>query len=275
MKNLISNMLFQKIFNKVFALTFGTITHVDTKIPAVALTFDDGPHPHFTPRVLDILSDYDARATFFMIGKAASQYPHVVKQVAEAGHSIGNHSWDHQSFTDLTKKQRRDQICKCKKALYPYGEMIFRPPKGYQHYASRLDAFFLKYKVITWNVLVEDWKDLTAETMLNILIANIEPGSIILLHDAVWDPLFQGVEDRTTMLEALERFLNRVHTRFQFVTVPDLLKLGRPQHRVGLKIHEVIFSPVMKIQPLRTAFTEGALKSLNTPPVFFPQKRRE
>ena len=206
-----------------------------TKIPAVALTFDDGPHPYFTPRVLDILSTYDARATFFMIGKRARQYPHLVKKVAKAGHSIGNHSWDHQPFIGLNSKERKGQIHACKKALYPYGEMIFRPPKGYQNYASRIDVFFLKYTVITWSLHVDDWKNRTAKAMMHKLTSSCRPGSIILLHDAVWDPEFEGVENRTSMLEALEEFLQRVHARFQFITVPELLKLGRPQRRSWIK----------------------------------------
>ena len=119
-----------------------TYKRVKTSQPVVALTFDDGPHPDFTPRVLDILSIYDARATFFMIGKRARQYPHLIKEVAEAGHSIGNHSWDHQPLIGLSRKERKGQIRACKKALYPYGEMIFRPPKGYQNHASRIDVFF-------------------------------------------------------------------------------------------------------------------------------------
>lgn len=234
-KSVISKMLFRKVFDKVFARTLGTITHVSTKAPAVALTFDDGPHPYFTPRVLDILSNYNARATFFMIGRAAKQYPHILKQVAQAGHLIGNHSWDHQSFPALTSKERRKQIRACREALSPYGENIFRPPKGYQNHASRLDAFFLKYEVITWSMHVEDWKAVRAEAMMDNLLSQVRSGSIILLHDAIWDPLFEGVEDRTPMLEALEGFLLRVHNRFQFLTVPELLKVGRPQRRSWIK----------------------------------------
>ena len=222
-------MVCKKILNKVFAFSCGTITHVNTGISAVALTFDDGPHPASTPYVLDILSKYDAKGTFFMIGKAARAYPHIVKQVAEAGHAIGNHSWDHQAFPALTGKERRQQIRACKEALHPYGESILRPPKGYQNYFSRLDALLLKYKVITWNIHVEDWKNVSTEAMVNNLLSRFRPGSIILLHDAVWDPVFDGAEDRTHMLKALEGFVNQIHNGIQLVTVPELLKLGKPR----------------------------------------------
>src|SRR5690242_18370490 len=88
---------------------FGTITHVSTSKPAVALTFDDGPDPVFTPRLLDILQQHHAKATFFMVGQAAERHPDIVKKVAAAGHAIGNLSWDHPSFPLLTGRERRDQ----------------------------------------------------------------------------------------------------------------------------------------------------------------------
>lgn len=76
----------------------GTITSVTTRAPVVALTFDDGPHLEYTPRLLDILQRYQASATFFMIGEVAQKHPELVQLVAQAGHAIGNHSWDHRFF---------------------------------------------------------------------------------------------------------------------------------------------------------------------------------
>jgi len=70
----------------------GTVTHVSTKDPVAALTFDDGPHPVFTPLLLEILGRHQARATFFMVGKTAGMYPELVRQVASEGHAIGLHS---------------------------------------------------------------------------------------------------------------------------------------------------------------------------------------
>ena len=80
----------------------GTITGVTTRDPVAALTFDDGPHPEYTPLLLNILERYQARATFFMIGDAAQRHPDLVRQVAQGGHAIGNHSWDHPFFPSLS-----------------------------------------------------------------------------------------------------------------------------------------------------------------------------
>jgi len=230
-----NSTLVDRVLNKIFRKYFPTITSVNTSEPAIALTFDDGPHPVYTPKVLDILSKYNAHGTFFMIGKAAKAYPHIVHQVAEAGHSIGNHSWDHQVLPNLTGKERRNQIIKCKQALYPYGDKYFRPPKGYQDYLSRLDAYVLKYLVVKWEFHVEDWKNYTAKTMKARLLSRSKNGSIILLHDAIWDPEFEGADDRTQMLDALDGFMNQLYRRYQFVTIPQMIKLGSPVLKSGIK----------------------------------------
>src|SRR6478735_7834989 len=84
---------------------FGVITHVDTTEAVVALTFDDGPHPQWTPRLLDLLDRHGAKATFFMVGEMAMRHPDLVDRVISAGHAIGNHSWNHPSFPAVTSSQ--------------------------------------------------------------------------------------------------------------------------------------------------------------------------
>src|SRR5262249_4930611 len=85
----------------------GALTEVKTDEPIAALTFDDGPHPIYTPALLDILQKHVAQATFFMVGTAATAQPAIVRQVAQAGHAIGNHSWDHPSFLSIRSPERR------------------------------------------------------------------------------------------------------------------------------------------------------------------------
>lgn len=209
----------------------GTITHVSTDDPVAALTFDDGPNPDFTPGLLDILKKHDARATFFMIGQAAKHYPELVKKVAEAGHAIGNHTWSHPSFTSISGKMRRKQLRECQKAISPYGERIFRPPRGHQSIVSRLDALLLRYKVIAWNLHAYDWEKHDGAWMVDKLMSGIKPGSIILLHDSLWDRSIKGAEDRSPMLEALDRFLALAGKTFRFITVPELLRHGYVQKK--------------------------------------------
>ena len=164
----------------------GTITCVSTKDPVAALTFDDGPDPNYTPRLLDVLRRYQAQATFFMIGEAAHKYPQLVRRVAQEGHAIGNHSWDHRFFPSLPGRERRQQIRACECALAPYMQRFFRPPYGAQSLASRVDALRLGYKVVAWNLDVKDWRDNDAERVAERLYVGVRPGSIVLLHDAIY-----------------------------------------------------------------------------------------
>jgi peptidoglycan-N-acetylglucosamine deacetylase len=123
----------------------GTISHVHTRESVAALTFDDGPDPEYTPRLLAILERYRAQATFFMTGKAAQAHPELVRRVAQAGHAIGNHSWDHPSFPLISGRERRAQIRACAQALVPYGSRLFRPPYTEQNLGSRIEREIKKF----------------------------------------------------------------------------------------------------------------------------------
>jgi peptidoglycan/xylan/chitin deacetylase (PgdA/CDA1 family) len=209
----------------------GTITNVETRDPVVSLTFDDGPHPEFTPRLLNILAGYQARATFFVVGESAQRYRELVRRVARAGHAICNHSWNHPSFPLTTGRERRAQIRACARAIAPYGERMFRPPYGHQNVASRLDALWLGYQVITWNVVAYDWLDHDAHWIANRLMDRIRPGSIVLLHEALYVTTEERYVDRGPTLEAVDMLLEQLSGGFRFVTVPELLQCGRAQRR--------------------------------------------
>ena len=152
-----SSQFVRKVYRRVMRHFLGSITHVATADPVAALTFDDGPHAEYTPRLLDILARHHARATFFMLGQSAIQYPDLLRRIAQAGHAIGNHSWDHASFPFITGRQRREQIRACARAIAPYGQRLFRPPYGEQSLASRLNILRMRYKVILFNCEVGDW----------------------------------------------------------------------------------------------------------------------
>src|SRR3954471_7971305 len=95
----------QRAMDAFYRWASGALTSVETTEPLVALTFDDGPDPTSTPTVLRLLERYGARATFFMVGAAAHRHPGLVGQIAEAGHAIANHSWDHASFPAISGRQ--------------------------------------------------------------------------------------------------------------------------------------------------------------------------
>ncbi len=198
----------------------GSISHVVTRDAVASLTFDDGPHSPTTPCLLGLLERYQARATFFMIGKAAQKYPELVRQVAQAGHVIGNHSWDHPHFRLISGSERREQIRLCERAITPHGQRFFRAPWGEQSLGMYFDALWLRYRVVNWNLDACDWIDDDAKNISDRVVSQIQPGSIILLHDG-----------REHMLEAVNMFLERLHGSFRFITVPELLQHGRPVRR--------------------------------------------
>jgi len=214
----------------------GTITHVVTESPLVALTFDDGPDPVWTPRLLEILAARDARATFFMLGRSAARHPDLVSAVVRGGHAIGNHSWDHPSFPLLRGAERRAQITRCARALGAAGSRLFRPPFGQQNFASRIDALLLGYQVITWNVVGMDWLRRGAERMARELDDQIRPGSIVLLHDTLADGGYSdgAYAPRDEMLTAVSTVTETLAKTMKFVTVPEILARGRPQRQPWL-----------------------------------------
>lgn len=238
----------------------GTITHVSTTDAVVALTFDDGPYPGYTPRLLDVLQRHQARATFFMIGEAAERYPELVQQVAHSGHAIGNHSWDHSSFPLISGRERRAQILACQKAIAPYGRRLFRPPYGHQSVTSRLDALLLGYQVIGWSLHAFDWLDRDANSMASRMVERIRPGSVVLLHNVLYHTAGEHYADREPMIEAVDMLLERVSDRFRFVTVPELLRHGRPQRESWYLKGDVEWLNSLKgqdVQPRHYAHARG------------------
>lgn len=210
------------------AFVLGSIIRVSTAEPVIALTFDDGPHPEDTPPLLDLLERYGARGTFFMVGKSARRWPELVRRVAEGGHAIGNHTWDHLSMPSLTGRFRRRQLAWTQEALGPQGSKLFRPPYGEQSLGSRLDAARAGLDVVCWDVIAEDWRDDPAEAMLARIYRRLRRGSIVLFHDTLYTTTDERYRDRGPMREAVETLLRDLGDRYRFVTVPELLRLGRP-----------------------------------------------
>jgi peptidoglycan/xylan/chitin deacetylase (PgdA/CDA1 family) len=205
----------------------GTLTNVRTSEPVAALTFDDGPHPEFTPGLLEVLAAHGARATFFMVGEHAAEHPDIVSRVHEAGHAVANHTWSHARLPALSHRRRREELRRCQAALGTSPTRLFRPPRGLQSRRSYVTARISGYDVVGWSVQAEDWLDRSADEIAEDLGRRIRPGSIVLLHDRLADPSVPSAADRTRILRAVDRTLDSL-TGFRFVTVPDLLAAGQP-----------------------------------------------
>src|SRR4051794_22611330 len=139
-------------------LPLGSLIRVATREPAIALTFDDGPDPRETPRVLDVLERHGARGTFFQVGKSVERHPDIVARTAAAGHALANHSWDHPSFRQIRGSYRRAPIRWCGGALAPpRGTPLFRPPLGGQSPPPRPGAPRRRPPVVFLGVGAAGW----------------------------------------------------------------------------------------------------------------------
>jgi peptidoglycan/xylan/chitin deacetylase (PgdA/CDA1 family) len=220
------NPTFHSIVRPITARLLAVTVGISTERSIAALTFDDGPHPLVTPQILDVLAKHEARATFFMLGKAAAAHPSLVKQVADAGHVVGNHSWDHSSFPELTKSQRRRQLQACTTALGPHGQKLFRPPYGDQNIRSALQARWLGYEVIMWTLDARDWACRDAVQIAERLRNHVKPGGIFLLHD-----------DQSQTVQALDLFLQTCNG-YRFLTLSELFQCGPKVKRVWYQTAE-------------------------------------
>ena len=208
------------------------ITNVETDKNVVALTFDDGPSPIYTPEVLNILNKYSIRATFFLVGEAAKEHPDLVKSIAENGHEIGNHAWNHLNLTRVKSRcSRLMQLWRCKQATSPYSSRVFRPPFGAHNKKLLNDSAILRYKLILWNVSAQDWIPQSSEDIAKKIIDRCAPGNIFLLHDAIYSshlPEEETLKDRTPVIVGLDKALEVLCKQYQFLTVTELLKSGKP-----------------------------------------------
>ncbi|MFZ7104191.1 MAG: polysaccharide deacetylase family protein [Peptococcaceae bacterium] len=199
------------------------IWEVQTEKKVVALTFDDGPSPTFTPQVLEILKKYDAKGSFFVIGKQAEKFPEIVIRTALQGHTIGNHMHNHQTIIKIAKEDLIKDLSQAHQLIFRLTGQVpqfFRPPDGYYDQEIVDAAEALNYKIIlwTWTQDTRDWSGIPADTIAQKIIKNITPGDIILFHD-------QG-GDRSNTVKALEIVLPALKEKgYRFITVEEMLKI--------------------------------------------------
>jgi peptidoglycan/xylan/chitin deacetylase (PgdA/CDA1 family) len=186
------------------------------------MTFDDGPHAKNTPRLLDILARRNIKATFYVVGRVAKQYPHIMRRIAAEGHEIGNHSWSHPAFARMSKSSVVSQINRTQKIIRktagvtpttlrpPYGSITSSQKKWIQNELG-LDLVF-------WSLDPKDWKRPGSSVVSSRIVSRAKPGDIILAHD-IHAPTI------TAMESALDGLLAK---GLRFVTVSKLLSMEIP-----------------------------------------------
>ncbi len=158
----------------------------DPETRKIALTFDDGPHPSYTYRILDILDRYGVKATFFMIGTNVEYYPEVAKEVLRRGHEIGNHTYSHSRLTKMDGSTLTEELMKCEAVMEKtlgHRPTLFRPPEGVVSEAVRSCADCRGYTVVLWSVDTRDWETKETGAIVNHVMREVRPGAIVLMHD--------------------------------------------------------------------------------------------
>ena len=193
------------------------LSAVRTSLPAVALTFDDGPDPRFTPHVLDVLARAGVTATFFLVGRNALQHPDLVRRIGAEGHEIANHTQDHVWLDRLGAADVRAQISTGTVSLRSVGApapRVFRPPKGWTSREVAHAARGLGLRSVFWTDCLEAKLHRGVRAGADDVAQGARPGSVLLLHDGghLDGPNPQAL-DRGGTLEALPHLLTGLRRR--------------------------------------------------------------
>lgn len=189
---------------------------VDPDAKVIYLTFDDGPWVPYTQQILDVLAKHDATATFFVVGEMVAQHPDLVRKIHEAGHAIGNHTWDHANLTQVSEDQVRWELRKTARVVGPTMAACMRPPYGATNESVRRITRDEGYKTILWTHWAVDWEQPPIPEFIDSLEAATEDKANILLHD--------GGGDRPNTVEAVRLMLPRwIKKGYTFQAVPECL----------------------------------------------------
>ncbi|RYD17399.1 MAG: polysaccharide deacetylase family protein, partial [Verrucomicrobiaceae bacterium] len=209
-------MALESNFSKSSGITFSRVLVSGNY---VAITFDDGPHPQNTPRLLDMLRARNIKATFYVIGRSVDLYPQVVRRTVAEGHEIGNHTHTHRLLSKLSDAEVRSEMTRCSDAIAKAAGVrprTMRPPYGglLQRQREMVHSEF-GYPTILWSVDPLDWKRPGAGVITSRILSGASAGGIVLAHDLH----AQTVDAMPATLDGLLR------RGFKFVTVSQLLAM--------------------------------------------------
>ena len=226
---------FSVFFDQAVLTRAGTIFRVPTNKQYVALTFDDGPSPVWTPLILDELKKANIRATFFMIGHHVQKYPKIARRVVSEGHEIGNHGYAHTVILYYTPTEVEEEIKYTEHVIREITgatTKIFRPPKAWMQHAVKDKIFSMGYKVVLWSLNSKDWVMFHYKSIVNFISARVKNGDILLFHDSGNIFSIEG-GDRMQTVKSIGLLAKTLRSKgFEFVTVGELINEGKKLKRV-------------------------------------------
>ena len=196
---------------------------IDASEKKIALTFDDGPNPRYTDTILDILSEYGIKATFFVIGKNAELYPAPLERAIREGHEIGNHTYSHPHMRRLSRAETEKEILSCQEILY-YGfrvmPSLFRPPEGFLGQFEEEITSQNGLKTVLWSIDTRDWEAKPAHKIVSSVKESIKSGKVLLFHDYV--------SGKNTTIPALREIIPYLLSNgYEFCTISELMSLDQ------------------------------------------------
>jgi len=197
----------------------------DDQRKLIALTFDDGPDHKYTPQILDILKEYDAKATFFLVGTQVEKYPDTAKRIVEEGHSIGNHSWSHEDLTKLSAKAAARQIAKAQQAIVEAtgtAPRLLRAPYGAISEDVLKTAHDSDLLHVAWTVDTKDWAGSSVADMYKNVMDNSRDGGVVLMHS--FGGRKNALEHTVKLLPSIIKDLR--DQGYELVTVDELIDSG-------------------------------------------------
>jgi peptidoglycan/xylan/chitin deacetylase (PgdA/CDA1 family) len=220
-----------------------TLVGCQTSKRVIALTFDDGPNQNATHQILDILNFYKVKATFFLLGRNIVNYPETARCIVGTGHCIGNHTYNHPYLVKQSPNFITQELSSCQQAikeLVGVKTKIMRPPYGAQDLLSYTTTRLLGFTTVHWSVSGDDYLGDKAHTVAQRILANIQPGNIVLLHDGwepppnqvEWRPEYSVFQDRSSTIGTLPLIIEPLkNLDYQFITIPEMVRLGHLIHR--------------------------------------------
>lgn len=224
----------------------------------IAMTFDDGPSPETTPKLLAILRERGIKATFFVLGTMAVKHPELLKQIADDGHEIGNHSWSHPQLTRISAAAADKQIADTSEIIFQATgkrPLYLRPPYGSMKPAlrSHIEQTF-GLSIVNWSVDPNDWKDRDSQKVYDAIMTQAKPGAIVLSHDIY-----------ATTVAAMPRVLDDLAAKgYKFATLSQMIAMDKPQKPVAMAALQPNGQPKAQ-KPKPNASANGSTKPASKP----------